>query len=107
VKITLTEFTIQSSQTEFQVGVPYHFVITNNGSVAHEIEIMPPISGQVAPDQVKSASLARVTEDQLPPGGSATLDYTFTKPYSAGSLEFACHLPGHYEAGMHLPIIVK
>jgi len=21
--------------------------------------------------------------------------------------EFACHLPGHYEAGMHLPMLVN
>lgn len=107
VTITLTEFTIQSSQTDFKVGIPYHFVITNNGSVAHELEIMPPMDGQVTPDQVKSASLARVTEEQLPPGGTTTMDYTFEKAYPAGALELACHLPGHHEAGMHLGIVVK
>jgi uncharacterized cupredoxin-like copper-binding protein len=35
------------------------------------------------------------------------MDYTFTKAYPAGTLEFACHLSGHYEAGMHLPITVQ
>ena len=107
VNITLTEFTIQASQTEFQVGVPYHFVITNNGTVAHELEIMPPMSGAVSQDQVKSAALVHVTQDQLAPGTTATVDYTFEQAYPAGELEFACHLPGHHEAGMHVGIVVK
>ena len=33
----------------------------------------------------------------LEPGESKELVWTFTK---AGSLEFACNLPGHYEVGM-------
>lgn len=34
-------------------------------------------------------------------------EYIFTNPAQAGTLEFACHLPGHYEAGMKLAIVVK
>ena len=107
VNVTLTEFTIEPSMTTFKVGVPYHFVITNEGKVPHEFDIIPPESPPVSADQEKSASLARVTEDQLPAGATATLDYTFTKAYPEGSLEFACHLTGHYEAGMHVPIVVQ
>jgi len=36
------EFGIESSVTNFEVGVPYHFEVTNEGSVNHEIMIMPP-----------------------------------------------------------------
>ncbi|MGW8250634.1 MAG: cupredoxin domain-containing protein [Anaerolineales bacterium] len=106
VTVTLTEFTIEPSLTEFKVGVPYHFTIDNTGSVAHEFEIMPPANGQLSNDQVMQMRLAGVERDQLPAGGSTTLDYTFTQAYPSGSLEFACHLPGHYDAGMHVPIIV-
>ena len=42
VKVTLTDFKVESSLTTFSVGVPYHFTIVNNGSVAHEVVIMPP-----------------------------------------------------------------
>jgi uncharacterized cupredoxin-like copper-binding protein len=107
VDVTLTEFKIESSQTTFSTGVPYHFIVTNKGTVAHEFEIMPPTSQQLSPEQVKQMALAGISGDQLPPGATKTLDYTFTKPAPAGELEFACHLPGHYEAGMHLPIVVK
>ena len=44
VQVTLTEFGIQSSVTEFEVGVPYRFVVTNDGLVEHEFMIMPPLT---------------------------------------------------------------
>lgn len=106
VQVTLTEFTIEPSLTEFKVGVPYHFTIDNTGSLAHEFEIMPPASGQLSNDEVMQMRLAGVGQDQLPAGGTATLDYTFTQAYPSGSMEFACHVPGHYDAGMHVPIVV-
>lgn len=107
VNVTLTEFKITSSLDTFKVGVPYHFVVTNKGTVAHEFYIMPPKSGQLSQAQVKQDALAGIPQEQLPAGQTATLDYTFTKAAPTGTLEFACHLPGHYEAGMHLPITVQ
>ena len=107
VTVTETEFKIEASMTTFQVGVPYHFIVTNNGTVNHEFDIIPPEPSGTPETQVQADSLARLTQDQLPPGTTATLDYTFTQAYPAGSLEFACHLPGHYDAGMHTSIIVK
>ena len=112
VTIALTEFGIESSQTYFEVGVPYHFIVTNNGAVEHEIMLMAPLTE----DQMKmnmdmaemdKMALAHVEASDLQPGSTAEFDYTFTEPAPAGSLEFACHIPGHYEAGMELPITVK
>ncbi|MBP1694705.1 MAG: hypothetical protein H6Q37_2588 [Chloroflexi bacterium] len=107
VQVTLTDFKIDSSLTTFKVGVPYHFIVKNNGAVAHELDIIPPSTEQLTPDQVTQMSLAKIGGDQLPAGGSATLDYTFTQAYPSGALEFACHLPGHYDAGMHTAIVVN
>jgi hypothetical protein len=39
-------------------------------------------------------------------GATWSVDYTFTKQNS-GTLELACYLPGHYEAGMHQAITVQ
>jgi uncharacterized cupredoxin-like copper-binding protein len=110
VKIALKEFGIESSVTNFKVGVPYHFVVTNEGLVNHEIMIMPPLIADqmgMAMDmgELDKSALAMISADELTPGATKSFDYTFTE--SAGSLEFACHTPGHYEAGMKLPIIVK
>ena len=108
VTVTLTDFKIDSSLTTFSVGVPYHFVVTNKGAVAHEFVIMPPEQGtQGSETQLPSTALAGIMGKDLAAGATKTLDYTFTQAAPAGGLEFACHLPGHYEAGMHVPIVVQ
>src|SRR5574340_1310680 len=45
VTVTLTDFKFESSLTTFEQGVPYHFIVTNKGSVEHELAIMPPTTG--------------------------------------------------------------
>jgi uncharacterized cupredoxin-like copper-binding protein len=107
VNVTMTDFSFSSSTTNFKQGVTYHFIVKNNGAVAHEFEIMPPATGTLSADQVKQSALAGISADQLGPGATATVDYTFTQAYPSGSLEFACHVSGHYEAGMHLGIVVQ
>lgn len=112
VKITLTDFGMESSRTSFEVGVPYHFVITNEGAINHEMMIMAPLTeDQMMMDmdmeEMDAMALAMIEEDELTPGATMTLDYTFTEPAPDGTLEFACHVEGHYIAGMKLPITVK
>ena len=109
VKVALRDFGIDSSLTTFEVGVPYHFIITNEGAINHELMIMEPMMAgmDMTMEEMDAMALAYVEEDELPPGATQTLDYTFTGPAPAGSLEFACHTEGHYEAGMRLPITVK
>jgi uncharacterized cupredoxin-like copper-binding protein len=107
VNITVTEFSITSSLTTFTQGVAYHFVVKNNGSVNHEIRIMPPMEATSTDQQVQNATLVSLSGTDLTPGSSKSFDYTFTKAYPAGTLELACHLPSHYESGMHLPITVN
>jgi uncharacterized cupredoxin-like copper-binding protein len=107
VNITLTDFKIDSSLTTFSVGVPYHFVVVNKGALSHQMLIMPPEPASMSAQQATQVSLAGIGGQGMAPGTTRTFDYTFTKAAPAGTLEFACHLPGHYEAGMHAPIVVK
>ena len=108
VKVNLTEFKIEPSTTTFKVGTPYHFVVTNSGTVPHEMDIatFDPTATAVAETSGESQEtppLTSIEQDQLGAGATATVDYTFTK---AGTYELACHLPGHYEGGMHVQITV-
>ena len=112
VKITLKEFGIESSMTDFQTGIPYHFVVTNEGAAEHEIMIMPPVTTDsmgmaMNMEELDKMALAMINASDLPAGATASFDYTFTKSAPSGSLEFACHTPGHYEMGMKLPITVE
>lgn len=112
VQVTLTEFGIKSSVTEFEVGVPYRFVVTNAGLVEHEFMIMPPLTqAQMGMHMdmmnLDKMALAMIEGADLRAGNSASFELTFTEPTSAEALEFACHTPGHYEANMKLPIVVQ
>lgn len=110
VEVQLTEFGIQSSVMEFKPGRTYNFVITNSGALAHEFAITVRGTGaQVEHHDVNdmhhdmSGSFLHVGQEHLPPGEWATIEYTFPSKIT-GELEFACHLEGHYEAGMVSPI---
>lgn len=110
VQVTLTEFGFEASLTDFKVGVPYRFVITNTGAVNHEFMIMAPLAGEdmgMNMDELDETALAMIEEDQLPSGATMSFEYAFMEAADEGSLEFACHVPGHYEAGMKLPITVS
>lgn len=112
VQITLTEFGIQTSLTEFEAGVPYRFVVTNTGTVEHEFMIMPPLTEDemgmgMDMGEMDQMALAMIAASDLQPGATVSLEFSFTETAPAGTLEFACHTPGHYEANMKLPITVK
>lgn len=108
VKITATDFGFTASQTTFKVGVPYHFVVTNQGKVAHEFMLVKPIeAGMMDMEEMDAMALSHIEEDDLQAGITQSVDYTFTEAAPTGQLEFSCHLPGHYEAGMKIPITVQ
>lgn len=109
VDVTLTDFGIESSLVTFEVGVLYHFTVTNEGAVEHEVMIMEPLMAGMDMDmeEMDAMALAYIEEDELTPGATQTLDYTFTEAAPAGSLELSCHIEGHYEAGMRLPVTVQ
>ena len=110
VQITLSDFHITSSIMTFTTGVPYQFAVTNRGKTVHELVLMSTImktmnmSGMPMKntDEMALASLMA-----LNPGATKTFDYTFALQAAGPHPEFACHLPGHYETGMHLDITVK
>ena len=106
VEITLADNTIDASQTEFQVGVPYTFVVTNTGRRAHNFSINPPVSVAGSLDAALDSALLAVPQEQLGPGASATVEYTFPDSAAGQLLEFSCLIRRHYEDGMVLEITV-
>lgn len=108
VTIEANEFSFKSSLTEFQTGETYRLLVTNSGKLAHEIMIVAPTEiGMMEMGKLDEMALVMVPEDELPAGATKTFEYTFTASAPEGKLEFACHVTGHYEAGMKLPFIVR
>ncbi len=101
VGVREVEYAIKPDRTSFTVGQPYVFAIGNAGEMVHEFIIEPP--GADEKDVLKSADGKVAKAEDISPGQTKELAWTFTEP---GEFEFACHRPGHYEAGMHVAITV-
>jgi uncharacterized cupredoxin-like copper-binding protein len=101
VSVREVEFAIQPDLTTFKAGQPYVFAIGNAGEMVHEFIIEPP--GADEKDVLKSSDGKAAKAEGIAPGTTKELAWTFTEP---GNFEFACHRPGHYEAGMHVAITV-
>ena len=106
VDVTLGDNTIASSLTTFKVGVPYTFVITNNGNHNHNFNIAKPVSVTGGIDASLQSALLTVSQDQLNPGAKVTAQYTFSDTATSMQLEFSCLIKRHYEDGMKLAITV-
>ena len=107
VDITLADNTIESTLTAFQVGVPYTFVIVNEGRRAHNFNISTPVSIAGSLGDALSTALLAVDQDELGAGESVTVNYTFPDSAVGQTLEFSCLIRMHYQDGMLLPITVS
>lgn len=106
VDVRLADNIIETSVTTFQVGVPYTFVIANDGRRAHNFNINPPVSVAGSLDAALDSALLVVPQEQLAPGESATVEFTFPDSAEGQLLEFSCLIRRHYDDGMLVPITV-
>jgi uncharacterized cupredoxin-like copper-binding protein len=81
------------STVQVATGESVRFVLTNSGTAVHEFQVGP--ADKVAADDVDGVIV--VEKDELDAGSTRAVDYTFV---TTGAFAFACHEPGHYEAGM-------
>lgn len=91
---------------EVAKGETIRFAIDNEGVLEHEFvigtrEANQKHKGEMAmADDMKHADPNAIRLDE---GEDGDIVWTFTK---TGKFEFACLIPGHYEMGMHGPLIV-
>jgi len=91
-----------------RVGETVRFTVTNVGKIRHEFVI-----GDAAEQREHTKEMAEMPDmamtDEangvsLAPGETKSIVWQFAGP---GTVELACHVPGHYEAGMVSRIIVE
>ena len=86
-------------QLSVRTGETVAFEITNTGVLPHEFFLGTPSQQQA--HEAEMSSGASMTEEPgavaVPAGRTVRLVYTFNQP---GTLEYGCHVPGHYAAGM-------
>jgi uncharacterized cupredoxin-like copper-binding protein len=88
-------------------GEQIRFRIHNNGRAVHEFmldSLEHNARHKLAMEKNPEMQHDDPNGKTLPPGKSAEILWLFSK---SGTFEFACLIPGHYEAGMHGNIAVK
>ena len=110
VKMTETEdakMLFIPDRVEVKRGEQVKFVLKNGGKVEHEFMLdsvannaKHKIEMEKNPDMEHDDPNGR----RLNPDGSSEIVWRFSK---AGTFEFACLIPGHYESGMKGTVVVK
>jgi uncharacterized cupredoxin-like copper-binding protein len=99
VNVTLEDFSVTVERTTFIAGQPYRFLVTNAGTTPHEFVLEP--AGEV--DEPLEVEEREAEIEDIAPGLTKELVWTFAEP---GDYQMACHVPGHYEAGMKMAFTV-
>ena len=92
---------------EVKRGEQVRFVLKNVGKVDHEFmldSVANNAKHKIAMEQNPDMEHDDPNGKRLAPNDSSEVVWRFTK---AGTFEFACLIPGHYEAGMKGTIVVK
>ncbi|EJN19426.1 putative copper-binding protein [Pseudomonas sp. GM78] len=123
VEVVMADMTFTPKAIEIKAGETVRFVLVNKGQLLHEFNLgdaamharhqqemlqmqqngMLTPTGMKPMDHAGMAGMGHAMQHDDPnsvliePGKTAELTWTFNK---ASSLEFACNIPGHYQAGM-------
>jgi uncharacterized cupredoxin-like copper-binding protein len=111
IEIVMSEgeghMTYSPKEVDVSVGEQIKFVIKNSGALRHEFHLDSvahnahhKIEMEKHPGMIHDEPNAQSVE----PGSQVEILWRFSKP---GTFEYACLIPGHYDAGMHGKIVVK
>jgi uncharacterized cupredoxin-like copper-binding protein len=100
IEVEAFDMAFDPDQVEVAAGEVVTFVVTNTGEAVHEF-----VLGDAAMQAEHAHQMAddgHAHDDpnaiSLAPGETKELTWRFVE---AGTVEYGCHEPGHYEAGMH------
>ena len=101
IEVTAVDVDFEPKSIIVKAGETIRFVVTNQGSIDHEF-VVGDGAAQIAHAEEMAAMGGAMDHSHtdaiiLKPGETREVVHTF----GAGqNLQFACHIPGHYEAGM-------
>lgn len=87
-----------------EAGTTVRFVVRNADPISHELIVGPPAVHERHERGTEAVHGAVPGEVSFAPHEEAETTYTFDRP---GVIAFGCHLPGHWDYGMHGEIEVR
>jgi uncharacterized cupredoxin-like copper-binding protein len=107
VVITLQDNKILPSRTSFSPGATYVFYVANTGKKHHGLVVVPSALNVSQMTATQFQQTALFTVNDLAPGKSSSVEYTFPATSAGASYQMTSPLPGDYKAGLILAITVK
>jgi uncharacterized cupredoxin-like copper-binding protein len=98
VVVDIEHSRFEPSHLTVKTGTEVRFVLRNGDPIGHELIVGPPEVHDRHRTGTHASHPAVPGELSVGPDGQGVTSYVFA---AAGTVEMACHLPGHYEHGMH------
>lgn len=103
------DFRYEPPSIDVAVGETVAFQVTNSGQIVHEFVLGDESVQEEHEEEMEEMEGDMAMEDDpngvsVEAGDTETLTFRFTEPVE---LQYACHEPGHYDAGMHAPLTVS
>jgi uncharacterized cupredoxin-like copper-binding protein len=95
--VQLGDFSVTPTMTQLQAGKMYLFEVTNIGAATHEFVLEPASAVDEPLAKVANGAKMEAEVEDIAPGQTKDVLWSFTAP---GDYQMACHVPGHFEAGM-------
>jgi uncharacterized cupredoxin-like copper-binding protein len=93
-----SRFTLDPGPLRVAAGTEVRFVVGNGDPIGHELIVGPPEVHARHASGTHAAHGAVPGEVSVAPGAEGVTTFVFDAP---GTVEYACHLAGHYDYGMH------
>lgn len=106
IDITAVDLAFKPNSVTVMRGQTVKFVVTDKGKLTHAFVIGPKSVQEEHDKEMRKMTPAQRRKEMaespngilLQPGQTKTLTWTFDTPLR--QLQYACHVPGHYQAGM-------
>lgn len=97
IAISIRNSRFQPAHVTVRAGTPVRFVVTNGDPIAHEFVIGTPAEHRAHERAATEGHDGAPGQADLEIGETQVVPFVFPRP---GTLEFACHVPGHFAYGM-------
>lgn len=99
------DMTFSPDTVSIDKGTTVRFVVDNIGELEHSFTLATPTEQREHEEEMQGMSMDRMADHMkgdpngivVQPGDTRSITWRFTE---ATTVQFACHIPGHYPAGM-------